>query len=243
MNNFLIHYGVKGQQWGILHGPPYPVSDKGETRIKAGYSKIHRLSMRDESASKGHAYVTFLKSDSKRYKGFFGMRLHSSPTKIRKDVYQYKFKNNEDLVSPSKQKRVDTFLKMYKKDPILRDELKKYYKKEMNAYQRKDSIGSIRKKKIEKLTDDKKYNIFSRSIGSENSYIRDKYFKELSKQGYNFVIDDLDAGKFGKQPAIIFNREKTLTNIGKKVVSKSESLKILKSEGFVIPEYKEKKHR
>lgn len=28
MSTFLYHHGVKGQQWGVLNGPPYPIDKK-----------------------------------------------------------------------------------------------------------------------------------------------------------------------------------------------------------------------
>ena len=59
---YLQHHGVKGQQWGVRHGPPYPVDkNKGDITIKQG-TKFKRLSVYDESVSKGHAYVTYLKN-------------------------------------------------------------------------------------------------------------------------------------------------------------------------------------
>lgn len=58
MNNVLSHHGIKGQQWGVRHGPPYPLQEgAGDISIKKGTS-IKRLSINDESSAKGHAYVT-----------------------------------------------------------------------------------------------------------------------------------------------------------------------------------------
>lgn len=235
MEQCLIHHGVKGQQWGVLHGPPYPVNDKGETRIRKG-SSIHRLSVRDENIEKGHAYVTFLKSDVNHYKGFFGLRLHAGPINWNKDVYDYEFTNTKDLISPSKKKRVDTFLKLYEKDPIFKEEIQKYYDDELSKNRKKRILENDYKKKynIENASDEQKYDIFRRSLGSQNNYIRDEYFKKLKKEGYNFIIDDLDAGSFGKNPAIIFNKKNTLSIKGKKIVSKKESIKILMEEGASI---------
>lgn len=66
MNNYeLYHYGVKGMQWGVRRD-----RKTGKVTIKKG-TKINRLSVYDERAAKGHAYVTYLNSDTKHYKGFF----------------------------------------------------------------------------------------------------------------------------------------------------------------------------
>ena len=71
MNNYLSHHGVKGQQWGVRHGPPYPIDkSKGDITLRAG-TKINRVAVRDESQSKGHAYVTYRKDDTQHYRGAF----------------------------------------------------------------------------------------------------------------------------------------------------------------------------
>lgn len=95
------------------------------------------------------------------------------------------------------------------------------------VYERK-----IRNLKGDKLVD-YGYKHFVRAIGG-NPYIRDAYFKELSKRGYSMVTDDLDAGKFGKAPAIIFDRNKSTKYGGQSVVSKEEIKKTWKKYGTRI---------
>lgn len=57
----LYHHGIKGQQWGVKHGPPYPIdAETHKTIVKKG-TKINRLTRRDETKEKGHAYVTYRK--------------------------------------------------------------------------------------------------------------------------------------------------------------------------------------
>lgn len=42
MHNYLIHHGVKGQQWGVQNGPPYPLSSEISTgrRLKKEQKKF-----------------------------------------------------------------------------------------------------------------------------------------------------------------------------------------------------------
>lgn len=35
---YLSHHGIKGQRWGIMHGPPYPLGTKEHNRVVAGKS-------------------------------------------------------------------------------------------------------------------------------------------------------------------------------------------------------------
>nr|DAG44126.1 MAG TPA: hypothetical protein [Caudoviricetes sp.] len=227
---YLEHHGIKGQQWGVKHGPPYPInSEKSNLIIKKG-THFQRLSVYDEAASKGHAYVTFLKKDSRHYKGFF--TYHLKMNNKGKTVYSIDMTAKKNLISPSKIERAKTFTDLYKKDKIFRKEMGNYYK---------DSISYITplprkfyQYKFSKLKDkylkDKGYEIFTRALGG-NEYIRSKYFNVLKKKGYDFVRDDLDGRRLGKEPSIIFDREKSLFYIGQKKVKISEATKIFAKEG------------
>lgn len=37
-SDYLSHHGIKGQRWGIMHGPPYPLGAKEHNRVVAGKS-------------------------------------------------------------------------------------------------------------------------------------------------------------------------------------------------------------
>ena len=227
---FIQHPGIKGQHWGVKHGPPYPIDrNKSGTKIKKG-THFQRLSVYDESVSKGHAYVTYLKKDSRHYKGFF--TYHLKMNNKGKTVYSIDMTAKKNLISPSKIERAKTFTDLYKKDKIFRKEMGNYYK---------DSISYITplprkfyQYKFSKLKDKdlkgKGYEVFTRALGG-NEYIRSKYFNTLRKKGYDFVRDDLDGRKLGKEPSIIFDRENSLFYIGQKKVKMSEATKIFAKEG------------
>lgn len=239
-SNQLYHYGVKGQQWGVLHGPPYPIDKENNvTRIRKG-AIIKRLSVRDESVATGHAYVTYLKRDTEHYKGFFGAQLKAG-TKGGK-VYSITMKANEDLISPSRKERVDTFLELYKNDPILRKELGRYHKSNSHSFTplpRKFYEMQYSKLDGDKLRS-KGYDMFVKSIGG-NEYTRSKYFQTLAKKGYSFVYDDQDGGVFGEAPSIIFDRKKSVTYEGQQEVTTKEIFDTLKREGVYIKKKRNKK--
>lgn len=200
----LCHHGVKGQQWGVKNGPPYPIDkNKGKVTISRG-TKFSRISLDTEELKKGHAYVTYLQDDSDRYSGFFAAKLYGQ-TMGKKPVYQVEFESNKDLLSPSKKERVDTFLDLYKNDPVIKTELIDYYKKEKKPFLPKSFINKKFSEMDEEDLKNKGYDVFVRSLGG-NDYIRDQYFRKLASEGYSFVVDDEDAGTYGKSPAIIFDR-------------------------------------
>lgn len=226
---YLAHHGVKGQQWGVRHGPPYPLDGTGDITIKKG-TKFQRLTIRDETVKSGHDYVTYLKGDSQHYRGFFAAKL--SGQSAGKDVYALKLEAKEDLKSPSKNERVKTFLEMYKYDPILAKELGSYYKDDWHNFT--PWPRKLYEYKFSKLDGqalrEKGYPTFVRAIGG-NQYIRDSYFSKLRDKGYNFVIDDCDANKFGKEPAIVFDRNASLSYKGREVVPKNEIYDTWRKEG------------
>lgn len=222
---YLSHHGIKGQQWGVKHGPPYPISDSnGEVTISKG-TKIYRVSRYIEAQSKGHAYVTYLKEDRERYRGFFAAKL--KVTDLKSPVYAVEMEAKTELRSPSKKTRLETFKEMYRDDPEIRKRLGDYHKE-----QEWNTVTPLPKKYYEwrysNLKEDKiptkGYDVFKKSLGGDE-YIRSEYFNRLSAKGYNFVRDDQDAGYLGTAPSIIFDREAVLKYNGQRELSNKEIMK------------------
>lgn len=228
----LSHHGIKGQQWGVKHGPPYPIQKDNGVTLRMG-TKISRLSIYDESVSKGHAYVNYNNYDKEHYKGFFASRLKAVNKGAK--VYSIEFTAKQDLRSPNYCTRMQTFKDLYKNDPEIRKELAKYYKSNHIKfapdfiYERK--FKNLNDKQLEKFG----YDTFVRSIGDKKRKTREKYFAELVKQGYSFVMDDMDGQhmlKYGLEPAIIFDRDASLKYQGQSEVSVREMMKNFKKYGL-----------
>lgn len=63
-NEYLTHHGIKGQKWGVKHGPPYPLKDsvskkvksRKDTRIASGKAKTEAPDPHKKKGSNAEAY-------------------------------------------------------------------------------------------------------------------------------------------------------------------------------------------
>lgn len=211
--NELYHYGVKGMKWGVRKDRKYTEKSskkintrKDEFVLKKG-TYIHRSTYDAEDANRdGHAFATFKTKDAKGYasrnKFFSGGKKTFDLSMIAK----------EDLISPSKKERINTFIELMTNDP----KFKEAYQAQKQTYQLIKNPNKA--KKIDQTIKglEKEYSMFAVSLGGSKE-LRKRYFSELSKKGYNMIIDDADAAIIANSPIIVFDRQKSL-----KVVSINE---------------------
>lgn len=205
----LSHHGIKGQQWGVMHGPPYPLDKDQSIRIKKGATLDHvstdkKIKLGDRGV---YAYDASDAWDKTVYQGAYSEFLRYSRGG---KIYNHTFTVNEDLVLPSQKEKVDTFLQIYKKDKDLQKNITDYIKSiepdEDGQYQIEDSIASNRESimrawddldKDEQTRLNREYRIFMNyfNVSSNDSWKKasDKFINALKDKGYNAVIDDNNA--------------------------------------------------
>lgn len=207
---YLAHYGVKGMKWGVRKyqnkDGTYTSLDKhrrrGDIVIDKG-ADVHRIVpkswLENEKKYSGHAYASYKKEDTQRYRDFAKMFGDGD------NYVDMTFKAKDLIVSPSRKKRVDEFVKLVDSDPEFRKSLIK---------NTRNPLVFVPKRKIKDLKNPKNrdavYEKFVYLLVSKRD-LRDPYFKRLESQGYSMILDDADikAG-ISKAPVIIFDRNKSL---------------------------------
>lgn len=216
-NNEIYHHGVKGQKWGIRRYQPYPKGKHGkflgqdrdnDIKIDKG-TDVYRVQQKGQFHTKEpgrRMYVTLDKMDAFNYAsasaGLDGAGLHVEM--VNHDTGEIAtMKLNKNVIIPSYEKVMDAFIKsfdglkvkdaakeMYKADEPGIDKGEKVYRNKLA----KEFLNEV--KNIEKDDAlDKAYILF---VGTfmDDSKAKRAFFKNLSDQGYNAIIDDFDV-KFG----------------------------------------------
>lgn len=223
MSDFLVHYGVKGMKWGVrrYQNKDGTLTNAGKKRyseddviIKKG-TEVHRIIPKSwadrEKSLSGHAYASYKSEDTERYKHF--ARLFGGGD----NYVDMTFKAKDIIVSPSRKKRVDEFIKLMDSDPNARQAMIK---------STRTPLLFMLKSRLNKLDDpkqaEKAYEKFSYLLVSKRE-LRDPYFKRLEDAGYSMVIDDADVrGGISKSPIIVFDRNKSMSLESMKTLSDEE---------------------
>lgn len=95
MRGVLVHHGIKGQEWGVQHGPPYPLDAETNKMVRKSAEKefrkmrersqyyrdahtipagttMYRMSVNPNETLDGHKYVTYIDEDRDSYRSGIG---------------------------------------------------------------------------------------------------------------------------------------------------------------------------
>lgn len=231
----LYHHGVKGQQWGVRNGPPYPIEDKV---LKKG-TRINSVSGTYSDSEKyrkrfGNQWMYTYRDDeewdNKVYKGAFSKYLVMS--RGANFIAEHKYETVKDLKMPNKNERMSEFKgilndKKFRKQAIkdiehVRTQLV-YYNvgspKELESY-KKFKPNNIKTAEDYRVA----YEIFNHAMEAVHMYPTTReYAKRMSKK-YDAMVDDNNQGIYNDahDPIIIFRTKEALKTVGKNYLTAKE---------------------
>lgn len=225
----LYHHGIKGQKWGVrrFQNKDGTLTKEGLKRykddviIKKGSTFQHISADSNLKLGNKKTYLAKDKWDKAVYAGKYALEL--AEIKNTDNIYNYTFKATQDLVSPSKKKRVDMFVDMYKDNPVkVGKELTEAIPKNIYESERAKMKKSWDVKDYKNVTEEqirKGYDVFRRMNGSKmfsDSYSVKTYRDKLDKEGYSALIDDNDIGNNYynvRNPVIVLKGKEALQKI------------------------------
>lgn len=197
-----------------------PLGDSG-IRISKGEVVQHIMSTpTKDMTNRDYLFVAATEADKKNYGGFF-----AALTKYRNKVdqmYKMELTAQTDLISPSKKERVQTFIEIYKEDPVKVSRQLAEFNKRNYGGQYKETVEELMKKyqhmSMHELKNMGYYTYANSWFDQEAGTLKDMR-KKLEARGYNAIIDDNDKRSFvqSQAPLIVFD---VMNNLGDIKVSK-----------------------
>jgi len=193
-----------------------PMDDEG-IRVKKGEWVQRVISTPTQDLTgRDSLFVSATEADKKNYAGFF-----AALTKYRnnaKEMYKMDMQAVNDLVSPSKKERVDTFIELYKDDPVGMSTRLAEFNKKWYGGQYKETTEQLIKKysnmSMRQLRNEGYYT-FANSWFDPDAGTLKAYREKLEKKGYNATVDDNDKRSFiqAQMPLIVFDVMNNFGNI------------------------------
>lgn len=223
-SNKLSHHGVKGQEWGVRNGPPYPIEDKvlkKGTRINSVSARYTDSDAYRKSGKPIYTYRSDEKWDNKVYKGPFALYLvrYRGAQFIKEHAYE----TTKDLRMPTSTERKQVFKDMLD-DKKTSEDMKNDIEKYRNALIQqqvgsKDQIKSYKSLDVNNIKTQKDvrvaYDIFNHAM--EAAYAQKsttEYLKRMSKK-WDAMVDDNNQGVYNDahDPIIVFKGNLALKSI------------------------------
>ena len=240
----LQHHGIKGQKWGVrrfqnkdgsltpagkkryetgTHGKFMGQDRDSDIRIK-GESPAYRLQTGSNLKGVGQTYISLDKLDHLNYikvtsMGNSGLLMDATGLDDRYG-HSIKMKITNDMIMPSYQKSIDSFVKSVNKVGI--SDVSKQV--ERHGYKAEEFIRDMNNISIEECRDRAYVNFMGTLM--RDSKAKTEFFTDLKKQGYNAIIDEWDTKfekGFAKSSVIVFEQENNLKQMSSRKLDEMDA--------------------
>lgn len=204
---------------------------------------MYRVTGKAKEGLSGSKYVTYLEPDRSLYRG--GESRGRRYAEKNKNIYEHKMELQEDLKIPSKKDTGQTIKDVVNKNPQLFDIAALKYIEMCTSDETMDILLSkgaeYQKeyvlnhwKRLRDVNIDPKTGVSDKALPmlrySMNGVepLRQEIMNELSKKGYNAMVDEGGVGVYspeGIEPLVVFDSGKSLKKTGTEKVSESEQIK------------------
>lgn len=234
-DNYLVHYGIQGQKWGVRRFQNSDGSLTAAGRERYGYgplpnertvlkkgTKLSSVSIDPDSEryrKSGRWMYTYNpddKWDEKVYNGPFSLYKGQSTGYL---TSRHSYEVVKDLKMPTSAERFDEFVKLYEKETkmvtkdlkSIQDQIKNYNMGPSNAKAQKVNLKNI--KTDEDLV--AAYKLFNHAMENVAAFKSTKKYAEIMATKYDAMVDDNNQGGYNEahDPIIIFRANEALKTI------------------------------
>lgn len=232
---YLAHHGIKGQKWGVRHGPPYPIKSgimpKGTVRSTTTASPMYS----GLQAKKMYTYDPDNEHDKKVYTGPFAKYTQgrlANKVGFTPKLYDAKFKATKDLRIAGKEYQIDDAFKIAKENEQARKDLKTIkdfvedqYNKGYSLTERNNRIAAA-KVDFNNLTEKDKEFVFdtlNAMMEAADNFSMSRQFTEIMSTKFDGIVDFNNQGVYNdaQDPVLIFNPRDNMTVIDIKEIPMS----------------------
>lgn len=233
----LYHYGVPGMKWGVRKDRYKSNYDKDTVYQKGSKMHIMTTGERGLDLKRKYTYTSTNDTDTAFYNSFLARNTKAMTGD--KKAFTNELTVTKNIKIPSQKTAVDTFMEMYKNDPIgTADAIAKSASarrrigkvnalKELSYKQLESKLYKQTFKQLTKNGEDfvksEGYSIFNFSMANVDNPARDKYFDMLMSKGYGGLrdINDINNG-YTDDPLIVFNPSKNLSKTSSKELTERD---------------------